>query len=121
VVCLNPMSAPAPAGGGSAGDRIGALLRGAAQRRLAHELRKLREAGTETLVIEPTPQDLQVMGWNPMARGRRVEVVETALRTTAMALRAARGTGQRVPERSPRTRRWAPTRAVPAVAAAATA
>jgi NTE family protein len=91
VVCLNPMSSPAPLTGGSPGDRLGALLRGAAGRRLRREVEKLRKSGTEVLLIQPTARDLQVMGWNFMARGRRVEVVEMAVRTTALELRRLRG------------------------------
>jgi len=103
VVCLNPMSSPAPLPGGSPGDRLGALLRGVAGRRLMREVEKLRKSGTEVLLIQPTARDLEVMGWNFMARGRRVEVVEMAVRTTAVQLRRLRGR-RLMPARSPRRR-----------------
>jgi hypothetical protein len=56
------------------------------------------------LLVQPTARDLQVMGWNFMARGRRVEVVEMAVRTTALELRRLRGTRQLMPPKSPRRR-----------------
>jgi len=99
VVCLNPMTSVVQASGGSPADRIGALVRGIAHRRLAHEARKLRGTGTELLVLEPTAGDLEAMGLNMMSRRRRVQVVETALRTTAVHLRELRGTRQAMPGR----------------------
>jgi hypothetical protein len=92
-------------------------MRGLANRRLAVELGKLHAAGTRTLVLQPTAADLQVMGWNFMARGRRVEVVESAVRTTALTLRRLRRSEQLMPGRS--TRRLAPVPAAAARAAAA--
>ena len=47
------------------------------------------------------------MGLNLMARGRRVDVLERARRTTALALRDLRGTDQLMP---PRTRPRRPAR-----------
>src|SRR5439155_122708 len=75
VVILNPMSSYDRAGGGPA-QRIADVMRGSAGRRLGHEVRKLRDQGTEVLVLQPTTEDLAVMGANLMARGRRVEVME---------------------------------------------
>jgi NTE family protein len=46
------------------------------------------------------------MGLNLMARGRRVEVMERARKTTALALRELRGTDQLMPGRK-RARRGA--------------
>src|SRR4051812_11587579 len=93
VVVLNPMSSMASAGGPV--QRVAGIMRGAAGRRLGHEVRKLREEGTEVVVLQPTAEDLAVMGANLMARGRRVEVMEQATRTTALQLRELRG---RLPE-----------------------
>jgi len=108
VVCLNPMSSMAEAMGGTPAERIGALIRGASGRRLAHEVRKLEAAGTEVVVVQPSAEDVKGMGWNMMARGRRVEVLERARRTTALALRELRGTGAKLPGRRRRTRRRGP-------------
>jgi NTE family protein len=100
VVCLNPTSSMAEAMGGTPGERFGALMRGVSGRRLGHEARKLREEGTEVLLVQPTRDDVAGMGVNLMARGRRIDVLERARRTTALALRELRGTGQLMPERN---------------------
>src|SRR3954469_1639460 len=80
VICLNPTSSRTPNGG-----PMGAM-RAANGRRLGHEARKLRAAGTEVVLVQPTREDLAVMGNNPMGRGRRNEVIETSIRTTTAAL-----------------------------------
>jgi NTE family protein len=95
VIVMNPMSSLESAGGPA--QRVAGLLRGAAGRRLGHEVRKLREQGTEVVVIQPTAEDLAVMGANLMARGRRIEVMEQALRSTAIQLRKARGQLPKLP------------------------
>ena len=79
VVCLNPMSSLAQVSGGSPGDRVGALLRAFAGRRLGHEARKLRETGTKVLMLQPGADDVKVMGFNMMSGRRRMEVTETAV------------------------------------------
>ena len=114
VVCLNPTSTVAEAVGGTPGERVGAVFRAMSGRRLGHEARKLREEGTEVLLIQPSADDVAVMGLNMMARGRRVEVMERACRTTALALRELRGADELMPEptrkrpaRRARTRRAA--------------
>jgi NTE family protein len=100
VVCLNPTSSLAEALGGTPGERIGAVMRAASGRRLGREARKLRDQGTEVVLIQPTFEDVKGMGLNLMARGRRVEVMETARRTTALALREMRGSDLVLPERT---------------------
>jgi NTE family protein len=55
-------------------------------RRCLHEVRKLHATGTEVTVLGPGPEDLEAMGANLMALGRRRLVLETALRTSAVAL-----------------------------------
>jgi NTE family protein len=83
VLCFNPASTRERMGGA-----IGAW-RAAAGRRLGREARKVRESGTEVVLIQPVADDLAVMGPNPMSRRRNNEVIETAIRTTTDALRAA--------------------------------
>jgi NTE family protein len=101
VVCLNPMSSLAQISGGSPGDRMGALLRALAGRRLGHEARKLRDSGTKVLMLQPGADDVKVMGFNMMSGRRRVQVTETALKSTALALRRVRLRDSSVlPERS---------------------
>jgi NTE family protein len=93
VVCLNPTSsatsvrAPRTVGG-----QIGAAVRGASNRRLAHEVRKLEAHGTKVVVLQPGAADLAVMGTNLMSRKRRAEVTEQAHRSIARHLRTRRST-----------------------------
>jgi NTE family protein len=106
------MSSLTQVSGGSPGDRAGALMRGLAGRRLGHEARKLREDGTEVLILQPTAADLKVMGFNMMSGSRRVAVAETAAKTTALSLRELRDSDAVLPGRTRRKR------AAPAGAAA---
>ena len=115
VVCLNPMSSLADVTPRSTGDRLAAAMRKQTGRRLGAEARKLREQGTEVLLLQPTADDLPVMGANLMARGRRQEIIERAIRTTGRQLRRSRTReGVVLPGRS---RRAAPRR-TPATAPA---
>ena len=91
VVCLNPMSSLANVTPRSPADHVAAMMRRQAGRRLGHEARKLRERGTEVLVLQPTADDLAVMGVNFMNKERREQVMERAVRTTARQLRRRRG------------------------------
>jgi NTE family protein len=78
-------------------------------RRLGHEARKLREAGTKVLILQPGADDVKVMGFNMMSGRRRVQVTDTAAKSTALALRRLRGRDRGVlPERS--RSRWAAPR-----------
>lgn len=111
VVCLNPTSSLDSVAIRSPADAMGAWMRGQSGRRLGHEARHLRDEGTEVVLLQPTRRDLEVMGPNLMSRERRVEVGETAVRTTAVELRRLRGV--RLPgkaRRAPRKRAKAPTR-----------
>lgn len=102
VVCLNPTSSLAEVLGGSPAERVGGVIRGLSGRRLGHEARKVRDEGAEVLLIQPSAEDIGAMGLNLMARGRRVEVLERARRTTALALRDMRGGQQLMPPRKRR-------------------
>jgi NTE family protein len=55
-------------------------------RRCLREVAKLHAAGTEVVVVGPGPEDLAVIGGNLMDVGRRRQVLETSLRTSAEAL-----------------------------------
>lgn len=103
VVCLNPASSLASVPVRTPADAIGALMRREAGRRLGHEAAKVRESGTEVVLLQPTRRDLAAMGPNLMSRARRVSVAETAVRTTAVELRRLRGKGVRLPGRKRRT------------------
>lgn len=62
VVCLNPTSSLAESPARGPGARVAAAVRTAAGRRLGSEARKLRAAGTEVVLVQPTAEDLAVMG-----------------------------------------------------------
>jgi hypothetical protein len=62
-------------------ERVAYQMRQAAGRRLGHEAKRLREAGIEVILIQPTVADLEVMGGNLMSSKRRHEVIETAVGT----------------------------------------
>ena len=111
AICLNPMSSLAQATGGSPADRMAAIMRAAAGRRLGHEARKLRATGTRVLILQPGERDLPLMGFNLMSGARRLEVMEQARRSVAKDLRRARARGAPLPEASRgRRTRTAPAR-----------
>ena len=102
VVCLNPMSSPVGVlNGGSATDRLSAVLRAASGRRVNHEARKLREAGTRVLILHPGAEDCSLMGLNLMRGDRRVEVTDQARRSVAQDLRRLRSHLELLPAASP--------------------
>ena len=59
------------------------------------EINALRAAGTRVVRIEPSQEDLQVMGPNFMEHRRWAAVFETALQTTPAQVRAALTEGVR--------------------------
>src|SRR3712207_8259684 len=84
-------------------DRVAAVMRGQAGRRLGSEAKKLRERSTDALILQPTADDLPLMGTNLMAKGKRQEIIERAVRTTSRQLRRARTRpGAVVPKRTRR-------------------
>jgi NTE family protein len=64
-------------------------MRSASGRRLGSEAKRLREDGTDVVLIQPQADDLELMGGNLMSRRRRHEVIELAIRTVRRQLRAA--------------------------------
>ena len=83
VICLNPTSSLHASNLRTLGERLALGLRQA----LGAEAEGVRRAGAEVVLIQPTVHDLDVMGINLMSRGRRREVVETAVRTVTDHLR----------------------------------
>jgi len=69
-------------------------IRLAVRRYLAQEVRRLRRGGAEVVVLQPGPQDLPVMGLNPMLHSRAEEVVRTARDSTRGRLAAQQRLGQ---------------------------
>jgi NTE family protein len=87
VICLNPTSTLHPLKAWNPAERAAAAVRRASGRRLGSEAKKLRAAGTEVVLIQPTGKDLEVMGSNLMSRGRRHPMIETAIETVREQLR----------------------------------
>ena len=87
VVVLNPMSSLHAAAPRTLGERLAFAVRQASGRRLGSEAKRLRAAGCEVLLIQPTVHDLDAMGSNLMSRSRRHSVIETAVGTVSEHLR----------------------------------
>lgn len=60
--------------------------RGYMRLRLGREAARVRRSGTAVIAFSPTAADLEVMGWNAMAQGRRRSVVEQAHRSASRRL-----------------------------------
>src|SRR4051794_38187339 len=95
VICLNPMSSLHPAEGGTLADRAAAVMRQAAGRRLGREAARVRESGSDVVLLQPTVVDLDAMGANLMSRARRHQVIETAVDSVTAHLRES-GVGKRL-------------------------
>jgi NTE family protein len=87
VIALSPMSSLHPLAPRALPGRLASVVRQNAGRRLGSEAKRLRAAGTEVALIQPTAADLAVMGTNLMNRDRRNEVIETAVETVTAQLR----------------------------------
>jgi NTE family protein len=88
VIALNPMSSlHRSTGGNTPGERLAFALRQASGRRLGSEARRLRDAGSQVILIQPTVHDLDAMGSNLMNRARRDAVIKTAVETVSAHLR----------------------------------
>ncbi len=87
VIALNPMSSLHVGSNSTLGERLAYRMRDAAGKRLGSEAKRLRAAGIEVVLIQPTVHDLDVMGGNLMASKRRHEVIETAVRSVTEHLR----------------------------------
>ena len=86
VVCLNPLSSTPQELARAGRGRVRGGMRRATGRRLGWEARRLRERGTDVVVLQPVAEDLEVMGGNMMSTVRRHAVLETAQRTMAQQL-----------------------------------
>ena len=87
VICLNPTSSLDAGASRGAASGISARLRSQAGRRLGWEARRLRDAGTDVVLIQPTAVDIEAMGPNLMSRRNRNSVIETAIATVGDQLR----------------------------------
>ncbi len=86
VICLNPTSSRHRTRPRRPAERVAEAARAASGRRLGHEARKVRARGTEVVLIQPTAEDIAVMGSNLMSGKRRHEAIETAVGTVAEQL-----------------------------------
>lgn len=68
--------------------RIERALRRAIARGLLADIASLRASGVRVVLVTPGPEDLAVIGANLMNPRRRTEVLESAMRTAAIRLRA---------------------------------
>src|SRR3954471_3195359 len=87
VICLNPTSSLHPPHAWNPAERIAAAFRTISGRRLGSETKKLRERGTEVVLIQPTGEDHDAMGPNLMSTRTRQPVIETAIATVTAQLR----------------------------------
>lgn len=87
VIALNPMSSLQPGIPTTVMERAERRVRSMFGRRLGREARRLRDRGVEVLMIQPEAEDLEAMGINLMDPSRRLQVLETAIETTARRLR----------------------------------
>ena len=95
VFVLSPMTSLHYDHPGTVAGRLERRFRRLTTRRVVREVKKVAAAGTEVVWLGPTADDLAAIGANLMDARRRVDVLETSLRTSAEALRAARGRGPR--------------------------
>jgi NTE family protein len=88
AICLNPTSTLHPIRALNPREWPNLWMRRGSGRRLGSEAKRLRAAGTEVVLLQPTGDDLAVMGPNLMSNKRRNEVIAVATRTVAEQLRA---------------------------------
>jgi NTE family protein len=86
VICLNPMSSRHRGGLLSPTGPIASLFRGDNRHVIEREAAMLRHGGRRVFVVQPTAEDIRVMGFNYMSRRGLDRVAATAFRTTSDAL-----------------------------------
>jgi len=87
VVVLSPMTSLDYDRPTSVAARIERRFRRLVTRRLVGEVKKVAATGTRVTLLGPGAEDLAAIGANLMDPKRRVQVLETSLRTSAAALR----------------------------------
>jgi hypothetical protein len=97
VVALNPLSSLHAGSPRTLAERLALQMRQAAGRRLGAEAKRLRAAGVEVVLIQPTVRDLDVMGGNLLNAGRRHQVIQTAVHTVTEHLQTS-PVGERLAE-----------------------
>ena len=89
VVVLSPMTSLEYDRPASLAGRLERRFRRLVTKRVVGEVKKVARAGTRVTLLGPGPADLAAIGANLMDPRRRARVLETSLRTSAAALRAA--------------------------------
>jgi NTE family protein len=87
VVVLSPMTSLSYDDPTSVAARIERRFRRLVTKRVVGELKKVAATGTKTTFLGPTAEDLAIIGSNMMDPRRRLEVLESSLRTSTRALR----------------------------------
>lgn len=90
VICLNPTSTLHPTRAWNPLSLLGKAFRDHSGRRLGSERKKVSAGGAEVILIQPTAEDLEVMGGNLMSRRNRHRTLETAIETVRRQLREPR-------------------------------
>jgi NTE family protein len=101
VICLNPTSTLHPIGAANPMELFRLVTNTEAGKRLGREARRLRDEGTEVLLVQPTGRDLDAMGINLMDGTNRNEVIELARETVAEQLESAAGFAPLITELPP--------------------
>lgn len=87
VVCLNPTSSLHPPQAWNPAHQVAHFFRRTSGRVLGSEAKRLRAAGAEVVLIQPTDEDHAVMGPNLMATRGRNRVIQKAIETVGRQLR----------------------------------
>jgi NTE family protein len=91
VICLNPTSTLHPMRAAiNPSAALWLVMNRESGRRLGSEAKKLRAEGTDVILVQPTRDDLAVMGNNLMSGERRNEAIAMARKTVAAQLRDPR-------------------------------
>ncbi len=88
VICLNPMSSRVPTRSWSPLDRLSRAFARLAAWQLRQEAARVRRYGTPVVLLEPTDDDLALMGSNWMNAKKSLEVAQLASETTALQIRS---------------------------------
>ena len=88
VVVLSPMTSLSYDRPSSMPAKLERRFRRLVTKRLIGEVKRVAAAGTKVTLLGPGAEDLAVIGANLMDPRRREEVLETSLRTSALALQA---------------------------------
>ena len=88
VVVLSPMTSLSYDSPRSVGAQVERRLRRLVTRRLVQEVKKVAATGTRVVLLGPGAEDLAAIGANLMDPSRRLQVLDTSLRTSAQALRS---------------------------------